>query len=143
MFTHIPISEQVLFSTAVAKRRRRLLQVLVQVTIMETWSHYPETCRHEDWDVLHATLACDHKVQNIQELQVNADSLMWDLYLTDVLRARNQKTVFSIRVRTQKVIHTPKAIVDTHQRPHSTVSQEQDNTHEIPEPQHENIQVVK
>ena len=142
MFTHIPTSEQILFPTAVAKRRRRLLQVLVQVTIMETWSHYPETCRYEDWDVLHATLAYDHKVQNIQELQVNADSLMWNLYLTDVLRAQSQKTLFPIRVRTQKVIHTLKANVDTHQRPHNTVSQEQDNIHETLEPQHGIIQAA-
>ena len=66
-----------------------------------------------------------------------------NLYLTDVLRAQNQKTDFSIRVRTQKVIHTPKANVDTHQWPHSTVSQEHDNIHEIPGTQHEIIQVVK
>ena len=91
-----------------------------------------------------AMLAYDHKVQNIQELQVNADSLMWNLYLTDILRAQNQKTDFSIRVnKTQKVIQTPKANADTHQWPHSTVSQEHDNIHEIPEPQHEIIQVAK
>ena len=142
MFTHIPTSEQILFPTAVAKRRRRLLQVLVLMMIMETWSHYPETCRYEDWDALHAMLVYDRKVQNIQELEVNAGSLMWNLYLTDVLRAQNQETDFLIRVRTQKVINTPKANVDTHQRPHSAVSQEQDNIHETLEPQHGIIQAA-
>ena len=142
MFTHIPTSEQILFPTAVAKRRRRLMQVLVQVTIMETWSHYPETCRYEDWDFLRVMLVCDRKVQRMQESQVKSASLMWNLYLTDVLRAQNQKTDFSIHVRTQKVIHTLKANVDTHQRPHSTVSQEQDNIHETLEQQHGIIQAA-